>query len=357
MQCRVVIVLALLFLPLADSTATSGTARSQNCVISPDREGTSTRDNSRRSPPLRPMNICIIAGSSRGDIQPYVAIALALRKAGCHKVRMLTNVDHKDFVASFGFDQFFVYGPMESKMKTDPVWRKAMAEGSLAGFAKEMAQTSKENVQVYTKPFYHEMQGKNRPDLVLTSGLGNGYGIYCLYYLGIPVLDVPLQTVTHRKLGFAGIKTYPFGLHNLLGIKLIVLRTVTGLKGRDVALADLAASVPLTSIMSAEELTRIIYYRPQRPVIMCQPNVFRKVLCTRLPKQYRFVGAPIIDTSHQTGGDPFGGNQALRRLQTFLDADPKPVHCGWGSMVCKSPEYMVVRALFLSDQRGIVLGR
>jgi len=63
-----------------------------------------------------------------------------------------------------------------------------------------------------------------------------------------------------------------------------------------------------------------------------------------------------ISTEQQlTSNGAFG---SCEPVEAFLKAGPKPVYCGWGSMTCNTPEYMVelvVRALMISEQRGVVL--
>jgi sterol 3beta-glucosyltransferase len=55
------------------------------------------------------MLITILTGGSRGDVQPYIALGLALKRAGCD-VRMVTFENYADFVKSYGLDMLPMKG-------------------------------------------------------------------------------------------------------------------------------------------------------------------------------------------------------------------------------------------------------
>ena len=69
-----------------------------------------------------------------------------------------------------------------------------------------------------------------------------------------------------------------------------------------------------------------------------------------------------ITTNKSSGMDDevaFGTGTDAAKLTKFLSDGSPPVYLGWGSMLCKSPEFMVsmaVEALQHAGARGIVLG-
>jgi len=98
------------------------------------------------------------------------------------------------------------------------------------------------------------------------------------------------------------------------------------------------------------------YTAPWAPEYICQSPSWKEALNAYAHPNIHFMGASTIGAAAQDG-QAFGGNEAMRSIQAFLAAGPKPVYCGWGSMTCKSPEHMVVlaaKALMHSGQRGIV---
>ena len=63
------------------------------------------------------MNIGIFTYGTRGDLQPYVALALGLIDKG-HKVTISATEDFKDFVEGFGVPFQPLYGNAESMMNS-----------------------------------------------------------------------------------------------------------------------------------------------------------------------------------------------------------------------------------------------
>lgn len=59
------------------------------------------------------MRITIIAGGSRGDVQPCVALGQGLQEAG-HTVGILTTDDFRDLVAGYGLDCFPTRGSSQA---------------------------------------------------------------------------------------------------------------------------------------------------------------------------------------------------------------------------------------------------
>ena len=60
--------------------------------------------------PVPPMNVVIQIVGSRGDVQPYVALGLLLKKKFGHRVRIATHPVFKDFVTENGLEFFSIGG-------------------------------------------------------------------------------------------------------------------------------------------------------------------------------------------------------------------------------------------------------
>mmetsp|Transcript_6081 Transcript_6081/g.7513 ORF Transcript_6081/g.7513 Transcript_6081/m.7513 type:complete len:296 (+) Transcript_6081:3-890(+) len=108
--------------------------------------------------------------------------------------------------------------------------------------------------------------------------------------------------------------------------------------------------------------TNLLHGQPEEKVAVCQSSLFKRVLAPGSNENLSFVGPCILNSDKQKHGKIFfGGEQTQEKVEAFINLDPenKPVYCGWGSMVCKSPAIMVelvVKALQLSGERGVVLG-
>lgn len=64
------------------------------------------------------MNIGIFTYGTRGDLQPYIALALGLKERG-HQVTISATEDFKEFVESYGIDFQILWGNAEQMMNSD----------------------------------------------------------------------------------------------------------------------------------------------------------------------------------------------------------------------------------------------
>jgi len=64
------------------------------------------------------MNITIISLGTRGDVQPYVALGLGLKKAG-HNVNLATHGEFSSFVDDYGLDFSPVEGNIQALLDGD----------------------------------------------------------------------------------------------------------------------------------------------------------------------------------------------------------------------------------------------
>lgn len=110
------------------------------------------------------MKITLLAFGSRGDIQPYVALALALKRRG-HSPRLAVPENFKAFVEGFGLDCAVLAGDtralLENSRAVDMIWK-----GSNYGFFSQMRRSMAPLSQRYTDSALAASQGA---DLVLSS--------------------------------------------------------------------------------------------------------------------------------------------------------------------------------------------
>lgn len=103
------------------------------------------------------MKLSILAQGSRGDIQPYVALALALRARG-HSVRLAGNENFAAFAAACGVE--FVPLPGDSReMVEDPVAKARLAAGDVRGFFMRVFELSKPNFPALRKALDQASEG------------------------------------------------------------------------------------------------------------------------------------------------------------------------------------------------------
>ncbi|GCE15632.1 glycosyltransferase [Tengunoibacter tsumagoiensis] len=127
------------------------------------------------------MQIAILTGGSRGDVQPYVALGKGLQDAG-HMVRILSSDDFQDVVTDTGLD--FVSTGGNAQAVAQEI-QSLVAQGkTLEVFAQMKRAAEKQAVQA-TERGLAACQGS---DLILgeLSGLSSGRAL--AEKLGIPLL-------------------------------------------------------------------------------------------------------------------------------------------------------------------------
>jgi sterol 3beta-glucosyltransferase len=290
----------------------------------------------------RPDLIWMFATGTRGDIQPFAAVGLALRKRG-YRVTVFTNRDYVGFVESFGLRGVALRGSnREVNHEDDP-------SRPLQSLIDTNTRTAAESAKVLRRELDNE-----KPDLVLASAMLTGIAWHLSVRHNIPHLD--LTSVADMEL-----PKLPFNLQNRILARQVYRIFRPFLRELD---PDLERVIPPSTYGA-------LLRNPNRPILVMQSPTIAKIQYAHLTSpMYRYLGTTVIEESEQTqasknsSGDDaasFGGGDdsgEMRRLQEFLDNPLTPIYMGWGSMKSKSSEHLVelcVRALRDSGQRAIVL--
>ena len=309
-------------------------------------------------------SVSIISIGTRGDIQPYVAIALALRRELNVSVRLLTNEDHKPFVESFQNDikAVPIFGDAEKSMKENPLVVKSQADGDAAAFFKAVAVGAKKDAGKACANFLQEMK-THRPDLLICGTLTEYYELYASIAMKVPTMKISLNLLSpNPKRAPFGLPTLPFGLHDYLLFTVMGGEIVKSWNYKDDAMEALPGGQRIMDGIDLKAMKDMAFH-PDLPQVVCRSPMFQPIFNPGIDEKFRFVGAAIVEKQYEMKHSAsFGGkNDIFDVLTKFIDADHsrKPVYMGWGSMTCKSPEHMVVLAtdaLRKSNQRGIILG-
>jgi sterol 3beta-glucosyltransferase len=312
-----------------------------------------------------PKKISIVCNGSRGDFQPYLALGIELKEAG-HDVRILTNIAYKKDNEEFNIKHVTLWeSDMEKKLREDPELLEIMASGDAQKLCEYGAMHDKVHAPAACKVFMEEIT-ENRPDMLVAGSFGDYFGLYAEHILKIPTIEVKLQSMvcTKDRAPF-GIPAMPNGDHAEVLMAVLGGHLLASHSSYDDGM-EAANQTTLGSVLSnefhMEACKENISGNPKKIVVVCQSPLFKKILASGSSDKLKFVGPSIMNvTTEKEEKDFFGGEDTKKRFEKFINEDPenKPVYCGWGSMVCKSPEFMVeyvTKALQLSGERGIVLG-
>merc|ERR1719330_9734 len=205
----------------------------------------------------------------------------------------------------------------------------------------------------------------NPPDVLITGSVSEYFMLYAKYVMGIHTITASLQAIVcSENYAPLGIPVLPDKAHYDIVFK-ILEDIYNGMLPFDDAMESMGRQrldevYPKEAFM--KESRDVINGQPSERQIICQSHLFKHILAPGSNENMSYVGPCILHSKKQAQGKIFfGGEEVQKQIEAFLAKDPqnKPVYCGWGSMVCKSPAFMtelVVKALQQSGERGIVLG-
>ncbi|MEO8592222.1 MAG: glycosyltransferase [Candidatus Solibacter sp.] len=288
------------------------------------------------------MRVDILAIGSRGDVQPYVALALGLRKAG-FGARVVTLGGFEDLVGNRGMDHLAVGESPGAIAGTDAgrdwVKQRRSAGGFLQGFVRVAGPLIEQGLANY-------WNGPRDAEAIIVSPMGMLIGGHLAEKLGVPLIQANLAPpVLPSRYDWDGRRNWKSALGGKIfplvhdAFHLVVwtkLRAMTNAaRARVLGLAPLPASGP--------------------------PGI------KRLPMLAGFSSAVVTpppdwrDGIHVTGYWFLSDNSGWsppNEMMNFLGSGAPPVFAGFGSTPFPQPEVataMVVRAIERSGNRGIVL--
>lgn len=289
------------------------------------------------------MQITVIAGGSRGDVQPYVALGKGLKEAG-HTVRLLAPQDYQDLITTYGLE-FFDMGGGVKTMAQNQI-QDIVEQGNIL---KILAVTGKGAQQLARQSAINGLVAGAGSDLIIAgfAGLSNGFAL--AEKLRIPFLPAHLMPFTPTD-EFPSVLTPQLPQTPLT-------KWANGLSHR------LTQQMMWQMLRSADNQART-------QVLQMTPAPFWGPFASRQqqsqPILYGYSPHVIPpprdwpDSIHVTGYwflEPPVGWEAPPDLVNFLQAGPPPVYVGFGSMLSRKPEEtadLVLKALALTGQRAVL---
>jgi sterol 3beta-glucosyltransferase len=113
------------------------------------------------------MHYGIVALGSRGDVQPFVGLALGLLDRG-HRVTLMAHENFKDFVEGYGIDYHPLPGDVEAMLYT-PRGQKVVRSGNMLIFMRFVQKEVAKNQSATNEAI---IAGSQKADVIVTSVLG-----------------------------------------------------------------------------------------------------------------------------------------------------------------------------------------
>ena len=289
--------------------------------------------------------ILLATYGSRGDVEPFLALALGLKSCG-YSVSLMTSTRFAGWIGAYGVDFLPMSDDTLAQIETDDGravldsstgWFKRLKAGRrLAQKAKPFAKQMIEDAWAGARAF--------GPDLIVFHPKVLG-APHIAEKLGIPAMLVFLQPMFVPTSSFPvpGFPALPLPGYNRLSYGIVSLSF--GLYRK--AINQFRRQIGLPAISSRNE---VLSPRKLAPVPVLHP-IGRHVV----PRPDDWP-----DWAHVTGfwRLPLPADYAPDpALKAFLDAGPPPVYAGFGSMPVAHPGKfgdMLVEAIRAAGQRGVI---
>eukprot|EP00216_Chloropicon_sp_CCMP2111_P002470 CAMPEP_0198235120 /NCGR_PEP_ID=MMETSP1446-20131203/1032_1 /TAXON_ID=1461542 ORGANISM="Unidentified sp, Strain CCMP2111" /NCGR_SAMPLE_ID=MMETSP1446 /ASSEMBLY_ACC=CAM_ASM_001112 /LENGTH=630 /DNA_ID=CAMNT_0043916139 /DNA_START=20 /DNA_END=1912 /DNA_ORIENTATION=+ len=180
----------------------------------------------KRTTIMRGRRVTIVCTGSRGDVQPFVALARALGSDG-YAVRVLVPEDYVALIRDGSRGAVAVaHTQASSKLTSNPNLATAMRTGDFDLLLKGMAEEAIKEGPREKRIFVDEMANEaTRPDVLIGSNLTFSHLLHATFRLRIPslVVDVSGGAALAHNPGHMtlGMPTLPFGLHGLFFRKML----------------------------------------------------------------------------------------------------------------------------------------
>jgi len=326
----------------------------------------SAQDNLGVGPALNaeghPLKIALQSCGSRGDVQPYIALATALKEVG-YQVMILSNRNHEEFVTACDLRFAAVFSDSEAALRGNPAIMESMATGDVRKFHAGVHLQRKMEIGSALKDWRSAIDAFN-PDLLMVGTLSEYFGNIAKYKLRMPTCEVRLQMLpANPRRMLLGLPNLPFGLNGRT-CRSIVTQQYDRYKNDLDPVCEAVLGFRLCDTYTKQMALDNFRGLSVTPVLLGQASCFADVLYPEIPRDHpnvRCVGQFVIEAKKQTllanRRKSFGDPGDLAKLAAFFAAGSRPVYMGWGSMTCRTPEFMVdlvIRALQHSGARAII---
>jgi sterol 3beta-glucosyltransferase len=164
------------------------------------------------------MHYGIITYGSRGDVQPYIALAFGLMEKG-HEVTLYANENFEGFAESFGISFYPLPGNIEEMVHSPEVLR-VLKSGNIIAFFRELQKMSR---IVQPRVNAVMLAGCAKPDVLVASPLATIwiYSIAEKLKKSWAMVQLSLPTVPTKKFPFVGFSFFNISWFNLFTYRVI----------------------------------------------------------------------------------------------------------------------------------------
>ncbi len=265
------------------------------------------------------MHFGICTYGSRGDTQPYIALALGLKSRG-HVITLFANENFSGMITCYNIDFCPLPGDMEEVVHSPEVLG-ILRSGNMIRFLRELQKVGRKFQPAANAAM---LKGASGVDVLVASPLAMIWVYSIAEKLGKKwaVVQLSLPTVPTREFPFAGLSFFDFSLYNIFTYKLIH-SIYWKLNKKDVnghrALLGLPAlKTPIQKKMNAQKILNLYALSPS---LISRPDDW--------PDEVQLTGFFAISQSQRIAG---GNEEPDAKLIEWLAAGAPPIYIGFGSI-------------------------
>jgi sterol 3beta-glucosyltransferase len=285
------------------------------------------------------MKYGIITTGSRGDVQPFIALALALMERG-HAVTLVTNENFRAFVEGFGVSYLPITGDTE-RIINSPKALKLLEGGSIFKFFYHIQKVSAETADQANRDI---LQACANFDHLITSVLPLPlvYSIAEKYRKKLAVVFLSVPPVPTKEFPFQvfGVKGHP--LFNRLSYRLIALTYLMIRKKMNEFRKEIG--LPPANVLKAMLKSNTLAMTAISQLLLPQPKDW--------PSNAHVTGFLFLPP---TAREKPGQQEIPEGLEAWLAKGDTPVYMGFGSIPIPDQARLLQALQGLLTEKRVVL--
>jgi sterol 3beta-glucosyltransferase len=291
------------------------------------------------------MNIALIGFGSRGDVQPFLALALALRERG-HSVTLAAPHDFATLVTAYEVDYVPIHHSFKALLEMN-----VLEQVKREGFRPQAIAATVRRSAAEMKALYHDAMTAAselapKADMIIAHGLVSALAYTLHQQFHVPILSaVALPSYPTREFPNVFFPSLPIAkrfynpLTHRLIMRIMIAYMMDAMNGyrRQVGLTTLSLSQTLDIIFS-EQIPLAMHYSPRLGSVPSDWGAHIHVVGTW----------PLPAPANWTPPD---------KLSAFLAQGDPPIFIGFGSAIVPNPAKMircVSEALRIAGLRGVL---
>lgn len=269
------------------------------------------------------MHYGIVAIGSRGDVQPYIALALGLMERG-HGATVMAHENFRDFVEGYGVEFVPLSGNVEAILQSEE-GMKTLRAGNIVAFTRYLQKITKKTSESFVSDAF---QTCKKVDVLIASLLALPWVQGLAEKLGKrwAIVQLNLPTVATKAFPMAAFDVFNFPAYNVFTYRLYAFAYhQAGKKLINAFRKSLDLPVIKKSLLDKIAEEKILNLHCFSPSLLARPNDWATL--------NQITGFLFLPANAQ--------NNIPLELIHWLNAGDKPIYMGFGSIPVPDPQLIV----------------